>query len=212
MTNSKIICCDKCGKNLFYLSKDYSMSTKITCITCGNKKGKKVRRGEKVVKTATRDYTKVKGGVRKEVHPTYYFRSATEANFARLMTHFGISWTFEEKTFYFDHYDSGTGKGYKRPPYSYIMDFEITKIDKRKKPPEGLEVGWVEVKGYMDAKSRNKLRRLKKQHPEDAAKTTVIIYSKYKKKDIEFCKKLGYNFLFYDVLQKEYANEIEGWE
>ena len=64
----------------------------------------------------------------------------------------------------------------------------------------------------MNPASRQKLRRLVKNYPEDAAKTTVIIYDKYRKKDIEFCTKLGYKFLFYDVLTKEYSSQIQGWE
>jgi hypothetical protein len=89
------------------------------------------------------------------------------------------------------------------------MDFELIG---RKKLPDGLEYGWIEVKGYMDARSRNKLRRYKKCWPEDAAKTTVIIYTKYKKKDIEFCEKLGYKYLFYDELTKKYSDLIPEWE
>ena len=119
------------------------------------------------------------------------------------MTYLGLNWKYEERAFTFD--------GYKTKPHVYVMDFEILAHRKRK-IPEGFKPGWVEVKGYMDARSRNKLRRFKKNYPEDAAKTTIVIYSQYKKKDIEFCQKLGFNYIFYDVLTKEYADKVPNWE
>jgi len=200
------VCCKTCGEPIFFIPENYSMGVDIVCISCGTKKTKKKKSPtrSKTRVTAAANYARVKGGIRKDIHPSYYFRSATEANFARLLNHFGITWKFEERSFTFD--------GYKNKPYVYIMDFEIIKVDRRKKPPEGFEAGWVEVKGYMNSNSRSKLRRLKIKYPDEAAKTTVIIYSKYKKKDIEFCEKLGYKYLFYDVLCSEYSEQIPDWE
>ena len=201
MVGSRIVCCNICGKELFYLPDDYKMAMKIVCVKCGNKKTVKSRRGSKTIKTKISNFARIKKGIRKDVHPKYCFRSPTEANFARILQYLGVEWKFEERSFTFD--------GYKTKPHVYIMDFELIG---KKKLPDGLEYGWVEVKGYMDAQSRNKLRRYKKQWPEDAAKTTVIIYSKYNKKDIEFCEKFGYKYLFYDVLTKKYATLIDTWE
>jgi len=64
----------------------------------------------------------------------------------------------------------------------------------------------------MSSKDRNKLRRYKKVYPNDAARTTVVIYNKQRKKDIEFCQKTGFRYLFYDVLTEQYAGIIPTWE
>jgi hypothetical protein len=201
MVGSRIVCCSVCGKELFYLGDGYKMAMKIICVDCGDRKAMKSRRGSKTIKTAAANFARTKKGIRKDIHDTYSFKSATEANVARIFKYLGIKWKYEERAFTFD--------GYKTKPHVYIMDFELIG---RKKLPDGLEYGWIEVKGYMDARSRNKLRRFKKCWPEDAAKTTVIIYTKYKKKDIEFCEKLGYKYLFYDELTKKYSPLIDTWE
>jgi hypothetical protein len=206
MVGSRVINCSKCGRELFYLPDSYKMSCKVICVDCGNKTPKKKRVGKAVKRTAVANYAKIKKGIRKDIHPTYMFRSPTEANFARILDFHGAQWKFEERAFTFD--------GYKTKPYVYIMDFEVTSGPKRKKKEllEDLEPGFYEVKGYMNVQSRKKLRRLKMKYPNDAQKTTVIIYSKYNKKDIELCEKHGYRYMFYDVLTKHYEPLIPTWE
>lgn len=196
--------CSKCKSTIGFLPDEYELGVGMLCYECNSGKKKRRKKKTPVVRTATAGYAKVKGGIRPEIHPTYFFRSATEANVARLFDYLGVTWKFEERTFTFD--------GYKTKPWLYIMDFEIVKLDGRKKAPDGLRTGWVEVKGWMNGSSRQKLRRLRKRYPKDADKTTVILYRKGNKKDIEFCEKLGYSYLFYDVLTKEYSDKIKGWE
>lgn len=200
MTGTTIVKCSKCKKQLFYLNDKYKMACPIVCIECGSKNPVRKKRRRP---TATANFAKIKAGVRKDVHSTYYFRSPTEANFARILEYIGAKWKFEEKTFDFTRF------GYQRKPFIYIMDFEVTSS---KRLPDGLKSGWIEVKGRMDSTSRNKLRRLKKCYPEEAARTTVVVWSKYKKKDIEFCKRLGYNYLLYDSLREKYEPKIPTWE
>ena len=204
MVGSKVVHCSKCGEELFYLPNNYKMACKIACIKCGSKTKKKKRK--KTVQTLAGSYARTKKGPRPDVHPTHSFRSATEANFARILQYHGIKWKFEERAFTFS--------GYKTRPHVYIMDFEVTDKGRKKKKEmlEDFEPGFYEVKGYMDARARNKLRRLKKCYPDDAQKTCVIVYTKYRKKDIEFCKKQGYKCLFYDVLTKHYEPLIPTWE
>ena len=205
MVGQHIVKCSKCGKDLFYLKDGYGMADVVVCIECGEKKkSTKKKKKVKTIKTAAANYARTRKGKRLDIHPTYMFRSATEANFARILEHLGMQWKFEERSFVFD--------GYKTKPHVYIMDFEIIKIDKRKTVPEGMTEGFYEIKGYMNAQSRNKLRRLKKNYPEEAANTVVVIYTKYKKADIAFCEKLGYKYLFYDVLTKEFEPLIPTWE
>ncbi len=208
MVGTKVVCCSKCGKELFYMADGYKMATKIICIECGNKKiakaAKKPKTETKTRITAASNYARTKKGIRKDLHPTYSFKSATEANFARILEHLKIGWKFEERAFTFD--------GYKNKPHVYIIDFELIPTGASKGPKELLNCRWVEVKGYMDAMSRNKLRRLKKHYPEEAKNTVVVVYTRSKKKDIEFCEKLGYRYMCYDELAKEFEPQIPTWE
>jgi len=183
------------------------MATKVVCVECAGKTGTPKKK-TKTIRTAAGNFARTKKGVRKDVHPKYCFKSATEANFARILDFLGLKWKYEERAFTFVQ---SNGESYKNRPHIYVMDFEVLP-GRKKKIPSGIESGWIEVKGYMDAQSRSKLRRYKKHYPDEAAKTTIVIYTKYKKKDIEFCEKLGYRYIFYDALTKEYASQIPTWE
>lgn len=84
-----------------------------------------------------------------------YFRSRWEANYARyleLLKKCGEikSWEFESDIFWFE--------GVKRGCVSYKPDFKIyNKND---------SIEYHEIKGWMDAKSKTKIRRMAKYHPD----------------------------------------------
>ena len=85
-----------------------------------------------------------------------FARSSWEANIAAyfefLKTNNEIlDWEHEPKTFWFE--------SIKRGVRSYMPDFKIYKNDG--------SYYWVEVKGWMDAKSKTKLKRMKKYYPEE---------------------------------------------
>ena len=86
---------------------------------------------------------------------------AWEANVARYYNYLGIEWQFEPKTFIFENI--------KRGSVSYTPDFYLPKEDK-----------WVEVKGWMDGKSKTKLKRFKEQYPDEYAKLQLITEKEYK--------------------------------
>lgn len=94
-------------------------------------------------------------GVRPDVSPTIYFRSAMEANFARylnllLKMQVVEHWEYEPETFWFE--------GIKRGTNSYKPDFRVKyRGDPR---PE-----YVEIKGHELAKDRTKWKRMAKYHP-----------------------------------------------
>ena len=211
MVEQSIVACSKCGTDLFYISSKYKMSTKVVCMACGAKKGKRKRRKKTSIQSAASNYSRCRRGIRKDVHDTYCFRSASEANIARMFIYLGFDWTFEEDLFTFDRWDSSTGKGYKTPPYGYLMDFRVKKAPKRLQKKLGLDlpVGLYEMKGYMTAKNRNKMRRFKKNYPDAAAKTIMILSSK---KDVEFCEKVGYTYVMYQDLAKTFKEVIPTWE
>lgn len=88
------------------------------------------------------------GGIKK------FYRSKWEANYAYYLQSLLESgeiteWKHEPDTFWFD--------GIKRGCVSYLPDFRVTR-------PDG-SIYYVEVKGWMDARSVTKLKRMKKYHP-----------------------------------------------
>ena len=88
------------------------------------------------------------GGVRK------FYRSRWEANYARyleLQKQNGLikDWKHEKETFWFE--------GVSRGCVSYLPDFKITNNDGT--------IEFHEVKGWMDARSKTKIRRMAKYHP-----------------------------------------------
>lgn len=100
-----------------------------------------------------------------------YFRSRWEANYARyleyLKKHKEIKeWDHEPETFWFD--------GIKRGCRSYLPDFRVTLNNG--------EVEFYEVKGWMDDRSKTKIKRMAKYHPD--IKLIVI-----QEKEYNFIKK-----------------------
>jgi predicted transcriptional regulator len=118
-------------------------------------------------------YSRARGGKREDLN-NIYFRSSWEANMARYYNFVGIEWEFEPKTFVFTNITRGS--------VSYTPDFYLPKEDR-----------WVEVKGWMDSKSKTKLKRFQKQYPDEYAKLEIITGKEYK----EFAK---------------YKRLIPGWE
>lgn len=107
-----------------------------------------------------RPYSRARGGKREDLGGQY-FRSAWEANIARYFNLLDIRWQYEPKCFVF--------KNVSRAPISYTPDFYL--------PDEDL---WIEVKGWMDPKSKSKLKRFKKYYPEESAKLEIYDESRYK--------------------------------
>lgn len=86
----------------------------------------------------------------------YYFRSKLEKNYAfylKFLKNQNLisEWEYEPQTFWF--------REIKRGVRSYKPDFRVVKLD-------GSHY-WVETKGYMDTKSKTKIKRFKKYYPEE---------------------------------------------
>jgi hypothetical protein len=110
-----------------------------------------------------------------------YARSRWEANIARVlefrrMTGDIQSWEHEPMTFWFEKI--------KRGVRSYKPDFRVVE--------QGKEPYFIEVKGWMDARSRVTLKRMKKYHPSIQIE---LIDSKR-----------------YAVIKKQMQNIVGGWE
>ena len=96
-----------------------------------------------------------------------YFRSKWEANYARVLEWLKQrnqieKWEHEPETFWFD--------GVKRGTVSYLPDFRVTN--------PGGSVEYHEVKGWMDARSKTKIKRMEKYHP--TVKLMVIDAKSYR--------------------------------
>ena len=99
----------------------------------------------------------------------HYFRSDWEVRYAlhlECLKRKGLisEWFYEPKTFWFEDV--------KRGVRSYKPDFKIIQLD-------GSHY-WVEVKGYMDGRSKTKLKRFKKYYPEE---TIILVDSAWFKKN-----------------------------
>lgn len=124
---------------------------------------------------------KWKGGNRKIGGVDKYFRSSWEANYARILELLKQEnkihhWEHEPDTYWFEHIARGAR--------SYTPDFKIWVNDK--------EFFYVEIKGWMDQRSKTKLERFEKYYPEHFTKVLRL----------EDMKKL----------KKEYKPLVDVWE
>jgi transposase len=99
------------------------------------------------------NYSRCAAGKRADLGD-YYFRSAWEANYARYLNWLKANgeiadWKYEPDTFWFEAIRRGTR--------SYKPDFKIFHRDGT--------FYYIEIKGWMDAKSQTKLKRMAKYHP-----------------------------------------------
>jgi hypothetical protein len=120
------------------------------------------------------------------------FRSKWEANFARILNAYKVKFDFEPKVFTFP---------IKRGTKGYTPDFYFPLTDE-----------WVEIKGYLDDKSKIKIKRFKRYYPEEFKKLTFII-SRYSNEAKNFAKELEIPIvIFYEDIKDYYIDKIPYWE
>ena len=187
--NKTKVKCSECNRAIFYIPYDYEMNIPVTCIRCGNS-----QTGKRHIVTAAQSYARARKGKREDLGNDV-FRSGMEANFARILSYLSIEYLFEKRTFFFHNA--------KRKPFQYTPDFEI-KVGNDEFPS-----GWYETKGWFDSKSREKMRKFKREYPQEAEKTILVIGNK---KDIQHCEKLGYKYILFNDISKKYSPNICTWE
>lgn len=116
--------------------------------------------------TSSNPYSRTKSGKREDLD-NRFFRSSWEANYARYLNWLIAQgeiekWEFECQTFVFH--------GITRGVISYTPDFKVYSKDG--------SYEWHEVKGWMDAKSKAKLKRMAKFYP--AEKVVLIDRKAYR--------------------------------
>jgi len=135
-------------------------------------------------------YKHTKSGYREDL--AMNLRSNWEANVARIFNAYKIVFEFEPKIFTFP---------IKRGTKGYTPDFYISKTGE-----------WLEVKGYLDDKSKIKLKRFKRYYPEEFAKLTFVC-SKYSSEAKRFANDLEIpNVVYYEDIRNSYSEKIPYWE
>jgi len=112
-------------------------------------------------------YKHTKSGYREDLG--LVMRSNWEANVARIYNAYDIEFEFEPKVFSFP---------IKKGTKGYTPDFYLPTQDE-----------WLEVKGYLDDKSKIKLKRFKRYYPKEFEKLTFVC-SKYSGEAKRFAQEL----------------------
>lgn len=146
---------------------------------------------EKELKTSKGNaYKHTKSGYRKDLGLN--LRSNWEANFARILNAYDTSFEFEPKVFTFP---------VKRGTKGYTPDFYFPFYDE-----------WVEIKGYLDDKSKIKIKRFKRYYPDEFEKLTFIC-SRYSSDAKRFVELVGIkSVVFYEDIRDFYFTKIPNWE
>lgn len=171
---------------------DSSLKTIEKCPSCHTGK-KRVRTG--LPRTAAGGFARTKKGPASDLpgeQGKITFRSGWERNFARVLTAMGVRWTYEQRIFTFSDY--------KKRPHQYVPDFIETESG----------VIW-EVKGYLRSEDRSKMRRLKKNYPEEFKRMKACL-SKGNKTAIAFYTKIGIPCTFIEDLRDLWKPSIPEWE
>lgn len=138
-------------------------------------------------------YRHTQSGARADL-PDVLPRSAWESNCIRALNLYKIKWQFEPREFEFPPTQSGRR-------HIYIPDIFLPSTNE-----------YIEVKGYLDSRGRNKLRKFKKHYP-DEFKELIVVISKTNKANRVFFNKLGVkDIIFYEDIIDLCAHKIVNWE
>ena len=135
-------------------------------------------------------YQYTRTGYRKDIDLNV--RSSWEANFVRVLNVYKIDFKFEPTVFPFP---------IKRGTRAYTPDFFLVRNNE-----------WIEIKGYLDDKSKIKLKRFKRYYPDEFAKLTCVI-SKYSNEAKNFMAEIEVSkIVFYEDIRDYYSPYIINWE
>lgn len=138
----------------------------------------------------TNPHSRTVSGKRKDLD-NKFFRSKTEANYARYLNLMKVKWEYEPREFDF--------AAVRRGCVSYKPDFYLPDEDR-----------WIEVKGWFDKKSITKLNRFKKYYPKEYKKLTLVVQTK--KAINTAIRTLGLPYEDYRLIKKKASLFIHNWE
>lgn len=135
-------------------------------------------------------YQYTKTGYRQDIDMNV--RSSWEANFVRVLKIYKIEFDFEPTVFSFP-----VKKGTK----GYTPDFLLKRNN-----------DWVEIKGYLDDKSKIKLKRFKRYYPAEFNNLTCVI-SRYSSDAKTFMSELEVpQIIYYEDIRDHYSAYVVNWE
>jgi hypothetical protein len=180
----------RCLKCRGVVGLDPDVKSVESCLSCSRK-----RKEPSVKGTASLAFARTKKGPAKDLpdpEGSIVMRSSWERNFARYLHLKGIPWTYERKVFTFNDVA--------RRPFQYIPDFYETAGD----------VYW-EVKGFLRGQDRMKMKRFRKQYPEEFGRLKACC-SKNNKAARRFYDEMGVPMTFIEDIRKDYKDQIPAWE
>ena len=138
------------------------------------------------------------GGRRADIG--FFVRSRWEANYVRILRFLNQRFEYEKEEFRFP---------VERGTMTYLPDFYLPDKDQ-----------FVELKGYLDAKSKTQLSRFMQYHPDKAKRMRVVIRKLFAGRgsltpDAAALVKMGYDIeqlLSYDQWVLQFSGVIENWE
>ncbi len=137
-----------------------------------------------------------KKGIRKDLGGTYV-RSKMEANYLRYLNLMQIKWEYEKETFYFE--------GIKRGTVCYTPDIYLPESDQ-----------WIELKGWLNQRSKVAIKRFKKFYPNEFAKLGMVMSNttaKSSQGSVEYLRDLGIKTIDdYGKLERRIKKLIKYWE
>lgn len=136
--------------------------------------------------------SKKRSNIGKREDLSIFLRSGWEANFCRYLKSVGVQYKYEPQVFVFSGIKHGT--------VSYTPDFKLS------------DESWVEVKGYLDGKSKTQIRRFRQFFPEEFKKLKAVVGSA-NTSAAKFFIEIGVPiFIYYNDLNKKYKDIIPFWE
>lgn len=189
--------CSSCGRTV---GSDPVIKVIEKCLFCTSeaKKSKPVGNKLGAPKNAQDAWSRARKGPAEDLPEPYCrarMRSGWERNFARVLVAKGIDFSYEERVFMF-------GGGYRSSPFQYIPDFH-----------ENVSGIWWEIKGYLDSKARQAIRRFKKEYPVEFGRLHICL-SRGNKKAISFYLGIGIpeDYIVYiEDLKAEWKGKVS-WE
>ena len=141
-----------------------------------------------------------KGSAGKRTDIDFHVRSKWEANYVRILRFLHQKFEYERHEFKFP---------VERGTRFYLPDFYLPDKDQ-----------FVELKGYLDAKSKTQLSRFMQYHPDKAKRMRVVIRKRFAGRgsltpDAAALLKMGYDIeqlLSYDQWVLQFSGVIENWE
>lgn len=134
-------------------------------------------------------------GTRKDLG--VYVRSKMEANYLRYLNLLQVKWEYEPRTFYFE--------GIKRGTVCYTPDIYLPESDQ-----------WVELKGWLNQRSRVAIKRFKKFYPGEFIKLGMVMSNttaKSSQETVKWLSELGIKSIDdYGRLERRVKKLIKNWE